>query len=120
MKPTAEILSGILSLLIAVAGWFYMFYSRAAHRLGVIESAPANLRRIRLRRINGFAMFLLAVGLFAGVWSVDPKRTPSLFVFIWVGVFLLLFVVVVLALIDVRLTARLRRGDTAKPKEESL
>ena len=27
-------LPGILSLLIAVAGWHYLFYSRAAHRLG--------------------------------------------------------------------------------------
>ena len=118
MKPTAEILSGILSLLIAVAGWYYMFYSRAAHRLSTIESAPANLQRIRLRRVNGFAMFLLAVGLFAGVWSIDPKRTPGLFGLVWVSVFILLLVIVILALMDVRFTAKLRRGDSAKSQEK--
>jgi len=65
------------------AGWYYMFYSRAAHRLGAIENNAANLRRIRLRRVNGFIMFLLAVGLFAGVWSVDHLHTPGAFLIIW-------------------------------------
>ena len=105
-----KVLSGILALLIATSGWFYMFYSRAAQKLGGVEGAATNLQRIRLRRLNGFAMFLLAVGLFSGVWSVDHRSSPGTFLLIWGGVIVLLFLIVVLALLDLRLTAKLRRA----------
>ena len=41
-------LGAIFSLLTAAAGWHYLFYSRAAHRLGVIEDAALNERRVML------------------------------------------------------------------------
>lgn len=118
MNPKA--LSAIFAVLVATAGWFYMFYSRAAQKLGGIESAATNLQRVRLRRVNGFAMFLLAVGIFAGVWSVDHKTSPGSFLLIWFGVIVVLCVIVVLALLDLRLTAKLRRTARPEPPRTTL
>jgi hypothetical protein len=114
MKP----LSGILSLLIALSGWYYMFYSRAAQRLGPVEGTTANLQRIRLRRVNGFMMFVLAVCLFSGVWTFDSHSTPRAFLTVWSVAIVLLFVIVLLALLDVRLTHRLRRRATPPDHSE--
>ena len=59
--------AAILALLVvAAAGWFYMFYSRAAHSLTGIENDEINLKRIRLRRVGGLVMFVLAIFFFAG------------------------------------------------------
>jgi hypothetical protein len=101
-------LSTAFSLLTGAAGWYYLFYSRAATRLAQVEDQALNLRRQRLRQVGGFVMLLLAVGLFAGFNSVDPATSASAFVLIWVSVFLLLLLVVVLAMLDLRLTWRLR------------
>lgn len=108
-------LPGIFSLLVAAAGWHYLFYSRAATKLVQVEDQATNLRRARLRRIGGFSMLILGVLFFAGFYSVDAKHSPAAFVAIWICVFALLFLVVFLALIDVRLTARLRRSRTKLP-----
>jgi hypothetical protein len=108
-------LANTFSLIVAVAGWYYMFYSRAAQKLGAVEDQQINVRRSRLRRIGGFAMFLLAVFLFAGFHTVDAKASPLAFMLVWIAVFLLLFVIVVLALVDVRLTGRLRRSRLNPP-----
>lgn len=99
----------ILSLIIGAAGWYYMFYSRAAEKLSGIEGESANRRRVRLRRANGLAMFLLAVALCAGFYSFDPKVSPMPFVATWVTVFILLVIIMVLGLWDIFLTKRLRR-----------
>jgi hypothetical protein len=107
-------LTAVFSVLAATAGWFYMFYSRAAHKLEGIEAQTINARRVRLRRIGGFAMFLLAVLTFAGVWTVDAHGAPMAFVAIWLSVIALLLFVVVLALIDLRLTSKLRRASSTK------
>jgi peptidoglycan/LPS O-acetylase OafA/YrhL len=96
------------SLLTAAAGWYYMFYSRAAAGLHGVEEERLNQRRRRLRQAGGFVMCLLAVGLFAGFNTVDPFVQPQAFVMIWIGVFVLLMLVVLLALMDLRLTWRLR------------
>ena len=101
-------LGAIFSLLTAAAGWHYLFYSRAAHRLGVIEDAVLNERRVTLRRVNGVVMILLAVFFLLGFYTVDADLQPAAFVGIWVAVFLLLLAVVFLALIDLRLTFKLR------------
>ena len=98
----------ILAFVVGVAGWYYLFYSKAAGRLGGIESPAANNRRSRLRRINGVAMLLLAVGFYAG-FKFDPDSHPAVFLCLWIVVMLLLLLVVVLAIADLRLTARLRR-----------
>jgi len=118
MNP--KVTAALFALIVATAGWFYMFYSRAAQKLGGVEGAATNLQRVRLRRVNGFMMFLLAVGIFAGVWTFDWRLSPLPFMLIWVGVFVLLFVMVVLALLDLRLTAKLRRNARAQPPRSSL
>ena len=109
-----KVLTAVLSLLAATAGWYYMFYSIAAQKLCGIEEQSINLRRIRLRRTGGFAMFLLAVLMFAGVWSVDERGSPGAYLLIWFGVIALLLFIMILALLDLRLTAKLRRADSKK------
>ena len=101
-------LAALFSLVVGAAGWFYLFYSKAAHRLEGVEARGANLWRVRLRRVNGVAMLALAVLFYAGFNNVDDRTGPAAFVAIWLGVMALLATIVVLVLVDVRLTARLR------------
>jgi hypothetical protein len=108
--------STFLSLLIGVAGWYYLLYSRAAQRLGGIEASAANARRIRLRRTNGAAMIFLAALIYIGTRAVDPHEHPRVFVAVWIGVMGSLLSVVVLALIDVRLTMRVRVRKQEDPR----
>ena len=107
----------IFALLTAAAGWYYMFYSRAAHRLERVEAQHINLWRIRLRRFGGAAMMLLAILFFAGFQQWVESRA-ALFAGIWLGVLFLLLTIVVLALFDLRLTWKLnearRRGFDVK------
>lgn len=102
----------LFSLAIAAAGWYYMFYSHAASRLSPYEGQPLNTLRIRLRRIGGFFMFLLAVAVFALFFSIDSSghHVTKPFFLLLLAILLLLSAVLVLALVDLRLTARLRRG----------
>jgi hypothetical protein len=100
-----QILAAILALLTGAAGWYYLFYPNAAHRLAGLEESHINRRRILLRRINGLAMLLLAVCFFMLFWTVT--RSPAILL-VLVGVLLLLILILVLALIDLRLTWRLR------------
>ena len=109
-------LPGIFSLLVAAAGWHYLFYSNAAKNLVCVEDEPTNLLRARLRRIGGFTLLLLAILFFAGFYSVDARRSPAAFLAIWIGVFALLFLVVLLALMDVRLTAKLKKKRPKPPQ----
>ena len=101
-------LPAAFSLLVAAAGWFYMFYSRAAHNLHGVENEALNLRRIRLRRVGGFVMFCLAIAFFVGfhpyVWNAGAAALA-----IWMLVMVLLLAVVVLGLVDLRLTWQLRK-----------
>jgi hypothetical protein len=101
-------LGGILALLVGVAGWYYLFYSKAAARLEGVEGSAINQRRQRLRRTNGAVMVLMAALLYAGS-RVEPDQEPQAFVSVWLGVLVLFFVFVVLGVADIRLTARLRR-----------
>jgi hypothetical protein len=61
-----------LCLMIAAAGWYYLFYSRAAHRLGAIEAADANRWRVLLRRCNGLLMMALAALVYIAAASQIP------------------------------------------------
>src|SRR5260221_7699665 len=97
-----NVLSTIFSLLVAAAGWYYMFYSRGAASLSGLEDQGLNDRRRRLRRIGGFVMFLLAAAFFAGFHTVDANDSAAAFLIVWMGVFLLLFTIVLLALLDLR------------------
>ena len=60
------------SLLVAAAGWFYLFYSKSASRLATVESARDNFYRVLCRRINGVAMILLAILSILGGWFAAP------------------------------------------------
>ena len=102
-------LAAAFSLVVGAAGWYYLFYSRAAENLAGVEQQAINRRRVRLRRLGGVAMLLLAVGFYAGVVTVDSERSPAAFLAIWLGVLLLLGLIVLLGLIDLRLTLKLRR-----------
>lgn len=110
-----KVAAALISLITALVGWFYTFYSRAAHRLGVLESERLNARRIILRRVNGMCLFLLAILFFAGFNTVSPENQPAAFVAVWLAVFAVLAVVVGLALTDVRLTRRLHRLQRGGP-----
>lgn len=101
-------LAGIFSLLVGVAGWYYAFYSPAAARLGGVESDSNNRLRIRLRRLNGVMMCLLAVGLFTGTAALERQWRSTAVAILWLAVILLLLAVFVLAMIDVKLTRHLR------------
>lgn len=113
-------LAATFSLLTAAAGWFYMFYSRAAQNLAEVEQQKVNLQRVRLRRVGGFIMLLLGALFFAGSHAVDPRASPLGYMALWAVVFALLLAVVFLALIDVRLTRRLRRRRHDDPHREHL
>ena len=110
------ILAGTLSLLIAAAGWYYMFYSRAAQKLSGIEETAANNRRIRLRRLNGLTMCALAVVMYIGVAALaqtdaSGNARPNVQIFLGMMTLLLVLIVIllVLGLMDLRLTHELRK-----------
>ena len=104
--------AAILALWAGVAGWYYLFYSKSARRLAPVEDPATNDRRHRLRRANG-AVLLAVGGLFYAGFTVDPHRRPGWYVVVWSAVLLLLGVLLVLVLLDMRLTARLRRRRAA-------
>ncbi len=105
MPVTAE----ILALLVGVAGWYYLFYSQAARHLDQIEDSAANHTRARLRRVNSVVLLILAADFYAGFAAVDSKTHPLIYLAVWLGVGLLVIVSVVLAVVDLRLTAVLRK-----------
>ena len=102
-------LASILSLLIGIAGWYYLFYSQAAHRLAGVENERINRMRVRLRKTGGFVLLLLAPMFFAGFHTVNADTEPETFVIVWVTVLALLGLTVVLAMVDLGLTWKLRR-----------
>jgi hypothetical protein len=104
-----DAIPGILALLTGIAGWFYLFCSKAAEEMSGIEDDRINRRRISLRRAGGGVMLLLAIGFYVGSYAADPQRRPKLFLAVWSGVITLLAALVILAFIDVRLTLKLRK-----------
>ena len=98
----------ILSLLTGIAGWFYLFYSKAAHGLGAVEEQRLNARRIRLRRLGGTVMLGLAVLMYVGWYAVSLDPPTLAAAGVWLAVLVLLGMLSLLALVDMRLTARLR------------
>jgi hypothetical protein len=97
----------IFSLLVLASGWYYLFYSPAAHRLSGVEEGSINRLRIRLRRVNAVVMMLLAVTFYAAVRTIPPRTKMLAWAF--VTILLLLSAMLILALIDLQLTRRLRR-----------
>ena len=109
-------LATTLALLIATAGWHYLFYSRAAQRLAGVEEERLNRLRVGLRRAGGVVLLLLGPTFFAGFRSLMPETgfEPLTFVTLWLSVLGLMGVMVVLALVDVRLTLKLRRHQQSR------
>jgi UDP-N-acetylmuramyl pentapeptide phosphotransferase/UDP-N-acetylglucosamine-1-phosphate transferase len=106
-------LPAIFSLLVAAAGWFHIFYSRAATNLSPIEQAETNRLRIRLRRIGGVVMILLAVSFYLGFAAIERHNAiPAIGLMLTVVV--LMVVIVALGLVDLRLTKKLRERPTRK------
>jgi O-antigen/teichoic acid export membrane protein len=101
----------VLALLIATAGWHYLFYSRAAERLAGVEEERLNRLRVRLRRAGGLVLLALGPTFFAGFRTLEPREDfdSARFVTLWLTVLGLMGLMVVLALVDVRLTIKLRR-----------
>lgn len=103
------LLAAVFCLLVAAAGWHYMFYSRAAGRLASVEEENANWLRGVLRRIGGAAMLLLAVCFFALCAAVESSAGRAVVLVLGFTVLMLLTVILFLGLLDVRLTWKLRR-----------
>ncbi len=103
--PTAVV---IFAAVVAAAGGYYLFASRSAARLAGVEPTPANARRRRLRRVSGAILVALA-GLLVAGFAVNADRHPAVYLSVWAAIVVLLGVVIQLASIDLRLTARLRR-----------
>ena len=101
-----QYLPGIFALLVLAAGWYYIFHSPAARRLSGIEAENTNRLRVTLRRTNGVVVMLLAIAFYALVYTISTKET---FLLVVVLAVLLMGAMIVLALIDVRLTAKLIR-----------
>ncbi len=101
-----QIVSAIIALLTAAAGLYYLVYSRAAHQLRGVEEAYYNARRIRLRRWGGATMLLLAI-CFALLFWMSPETLA--FNLVLLAVLILVGLILILAMIDLRLTWRMRR-----------
>lgn len=99
----------MFSLLVAAAGWYYMFYSSAAQRLAGIENQAVNQKRVRLRRLGGCSMIMLAMAFYVGCDALN-RHDLGLFSGMMLAVLALMALTLVLALIDLRLTGKLRRS----------
>jgi len=105
----------IFALACGVAGWFYLFYSKAATRLAPFEPPAKNTLRIRLRRLCGAAMFLLGAAFYVGFNAIDDRRSPAIYLAVWMASMLLLLLIVGLVAADIHLTKAIRR----KPRDTS-
>ena len=112
---TMDYIGPTLAFLTAAAGWFYLFYSKASDRLAEIEAQRTNRQRFVLRRTGGGVMLLLGLGLYLGFRAADADNRPFVFVGVWLMNMALMATLVILALVDVRLTARLRKK--LRPRE---
>jgi hypothetical protein len=104
----------IFCVTVMAAGWYYMFYSRAAHRLQGIEPTGANRQRVRLRQTNGFMMVMLGAFLYVALYGMSWERPGTAFGVVWLLIFGFLGAMIILGLADIRLTWKLsqerRRG----------
>ena len=107
-------LPAALALIVLAAGWYYLFYSPAARRLSSIENPADNTLRIRLHRANGIVMMLLAVAFFASYYSVDERTPRRWAVLVLMSIPLLLSAMLVLAIIDIRLTEEERTASKGR------
>lgn len=86
-----------------------MFYTHAAESLASVEATNVNRRRVRLRRIGGFAMILLALLFYYGVNAIEHRNATAAAWFLFAVLTLMVFIIA-LALYDLRLTNRIRNA----------
>lgn len=111
-------IAGIFSLLVAAAGWFYLFYSNAAAKLVGVEGARTNALRVRLRRVGGTAMILLGAAFYVACDAILREQVRlRLFLGMMLAVLALMAVTLVLGIIDLRLTRQLRKTQGRIEKE---
>ncbi len=101
-------LPAIFALLVAAAGWYYMFYSTAAQKLAGIEQDRHNHLRVRLRRIGGGVIMFLAIAFYALFAALRDERAGTALLLLAVVVACMV-VILVLGWIDLRLTRHWRR-----------
>ncbi len=97
------------ALLIGATGWYYLFNTHAAEQLASIESTALNVRRVRLRRVGGVLLLLLAMLFYIGSAVVSWDTPTVWFLVTWTGVLIVVGLVTFLALLDLRLTSQLRQ-----------
>jgi UDP-N-acetylmuramyl pentapeptide phosphotransferase/UDP-N-acetylglucosamine-1-phosphate transferase len=97
--------SAIIAIITAAAGLYYLINSTAARRLEDIEATHHNRQRIRLRRTGGLVMIAMAV-CFALIFRLPAESAA--FLGLLVLVLVLVLVMLVLAMMDWRLTWRIR------------
>jgi hypothetical protein len=93
--------------MVAAIGGYYLLVSPAARRLAGVEEDRINVRRVRLRRLNGLILIGLGLAMmlmFAGA----ERKLPWPVAIGGLTVMLLLPIALGLALYDLRLTRRLR------------
>jgi len=99
----------IFALLCGAAGWFYFLHAARAKELMSIETERDNALRIRLRRVGGLLMVLLAIAFYAG-YAIANRQGSAVIVLVCLSaVVLLLPVILFLAWVDVRLTRKMRQ-----------
>ena len=77
-----SLLATTLALLIATAGWHYLFYSRAAECLSGVEEERLNRLRVRLRRAGGVVLLVLGPTFFAAFRTLLPETNFDPFTFL--------------------------------------
>ena len=109
----------IFALLAAAAGWHYLFFSAAAGRLRRVEAGRNHRLRVLLRRFTGLMLITMAVLFFIGSQPWLEQR-PIAYMGVWFGVMALLLFIVMAALIDIRLTIKLKteRGVVIKRSDD--
>jgi fructose-specific phosphotransferase system IIC component len=100
----------VFSLLVAVAGFFYLQHAGGAGHLADLEGEKENALRIRLRRFGGAAMILLAIAFYVGYAVADRRGSAAVVLACLCLVVLLLPVILFLAWVDLRLTRRMREA----------
>jgi hypothetical protein len=106
----------VFSLLVAVAGFFYLQHAGGAGRLADLEGQKENALRIRLRRFGGAAMIGLALAFYVGFSVADRRGSPLLVLACLCVIVLLLPVILFLAWVDLRMTRRMREAIKKKAR----
>jgi hypothetical protein len=96
--------AALFPLLLAVLAAAWIVRHVRAWRQAQAEEANAEERRFQQRRFRrrmqgSILLLLVAMGMMAGL-MIPPRTYPSLFVYTWFGIVVLVFWIVVLALAD--------------------